>query len=53
MKDGRIHIRVEKKIADRMKKYAEEHHTTVSAIVEQYFVRLLHEDLMSKDAEQL
>lgn len=47
MKQGRVHIRLSEELAKDIKSYAERHHTTVTALVEDYFRDLLKEERSS------
>ena len=59
MKDARINLRMEASLAKQMKKYAERHGTTVSAIVDKHFRDLIEVDrqtravVPTRDAEQV
>jgi len=50
-KEGRFHIRVPTSLREQMKSYAERHHTTINAIVEQFFVALLRDEQRGDDVE--
>jgi hypothetical protein len=44
MKDGRAHIRLPEQLKKEIQGYARRHHTTMNALIEQYFRRLLDEE---------
>jgi hypothetical protein len=52
-KDGRFQIRIPDKLKEQIQGYADRHHTTVSAMVTRFFLKLLAEEQKSEDAEQL
>lgn len=54
-KEGRLHLRLDGKMAEDIKMYARRRGLTVTALVQQYFVTLLEEEKGSKvfDAEQV
>jgi hypothetical protein len=47
MKEGRIHIRCDEKLANQMRKYAKKKRTTLSAIIEEHFRFLLELEKVS------
>lgn len=53
MKTGRLHIRVDPRIAEGAKAYAKKKRLTVNALVEAYLRALLLEDQRATDAEQV
>ena len=52
-KDGRFQVRIPDSLKEAIRRYADRHHTTVSALVTRFFLRLLEEEKKAKDAEQL
>lgn len=50
---GRFHMRIDNALLEAIRKYAEQRHLTVTALVEQQFVKLLEEERAVKDAEQI
>lgn len=44
MKEGRAHIRLPEELKTEIKSYARRHHTTMNALIEQYFRKLLVEE---------
>lgn len=57
MKDGRIHLRLERWLAEEIKEYAKRHGTTVSALADSFFRDLIiaekDEQVMGQDVEQI
>jgi hypothetical protein len=54
-KKGRMHLRVQADIVERMHDYARRHHTDLTSIVTAYFLELLaaEEVLLVPEAEQI
>jgi len=46
-------MRVDERLLERVKEYAERRHLTLTALVEQHFVRLLEEERAVRDADQI
>ncbi len=43
-KNGRIHIRVKEELADKVRCLAKRRHTTVTALIEQFFLELVEQE---------
>ena len=46
-------MRIDEKLLEQVKEYAERRHLTLTTLVEQHFVRLLEEEKSVIDAEQI
>lgn len=44
MKESRLNIRLDSVILEKMKIYCKDKHVTMTALVEQYFIRLLAQE---------
>lgn len=55
MKDERINIRLDSKLAQQIKSYAKRQHTTVTALIERHLRDLLEQERLKSvhDAEQI
>lgn len=56
MKDGRLSLRLNSELVDRIKRYASKHGITVTDLVARYFKQLLEEEKkedLKYDAEQI
>ena len=47
-KEGRIHLRVESDLEEKIKVYAKRHGTNMSRLVVEYFKKLLEEERLSQ-----
>lgn len=52
-RDGRLHMRIDARLLERIKTFADRKHITLTTLVEQHFVQLLEEDERVVDAEQI
>lgn len=58
MKNGRIHIRLEEELGERIRQYAKKHGITLTLLVDRHFRKLLEEERareeeLKHDAEQI
>lgn len=54
LKEGRLHVRLDDKLAKDIKEYAKRRGTTLTVLVQQYFIALLDEERGKVfDAEQV
>ena len=51
-REGRLHMRINAMLLEKIRKYAEQRHLTLTTLVEQHFVKLL-EDEKTTDVEQI
>lgn len=52
MKEGRLHLRLDQKLVEDIKAYAQRHHVTVASLVERFLYKLLeHEKQREVDIE--
>ena len=48
-----LHLRLDRDLKERVRRYAERRHTTITALVTAFFRALLHAEEEKKDAEQI
>ena len=51
--EGRLHLRIDPRLKQRMQEYAKRKHTDLSRLVTQRFLELLQQDEQQRDVEQL